>query len=367
MKDKEFFMLLESYESALENGNVASLGLSQDNFLDIIDYYEDVFDGKNLTKACEIAFGQYSYSAEINERYIDALLKEGRNSDALSVLNESPCQEKTLISLLYARVYLYNGNFEKADECFSVLTDFNGITEYADTVAMLASDCINVKNYRLALKYYNFLLEHNAAGSEVYSDIAFCHDTFGDFASAEKYYRKYLEAYPFDDTVWFDLGTLYAKNNLYEQAIDAFEYSIALESTNTMALHNLAIVYLNLFRYNESLKYFEEFALLEPDNPLAFAGMAESQIGLKNFSAAHYNFTKALEINPQCNEANFGMLCLFTIESYLKGDTAMFISRIGKIIKTDPSWLYILCDIFPELKDNDEFIKLLISAGKINK
>ena len=80
MKDKEFFMLLESYESALENGNVASLGLSQDDFLDIIDYYEDVFDGKNLTKACEIAFGQYSYSAEINERYIDALLKEGRNS-----------------------------------------------------------------------------------------------------------------------------------------------------------------------------------------------------------------------------------------------------------------------------------------------
>lgn len=365
MRNKEFFILLESYESALERGSVASLGLSQEDFLEIIDYYDESMEGENLTMACEAAFEQYGYSSEINERYIDALIKRGEMQKALQLLDESPCLERPIVSLLYARVYVCEGEFGKADECFISFAQSGEVTGYAETIAMLASDCINVKNYRLALKYYNFLLERNAIGDEVWSDMAFCYDALGDFTSAEEYYRKYLDAFPFDDIIWFDLGTLYAKQNFHQKAIDAFEYSIALDNANTMAMHNLAIVYLNLFKYNEALRYFEEFALLEPENPLAFVGIAEAQMGLKNFETARHNFSKALEFNPQCNEAEFGMLCLFTIESYLKGETAIFISRIREIIKTDPSWLYMLCNLYPELKDNKPFIKLLLSAGKI--
>lgn len=366
MRNKEFFTLLKNYESALERGSVASLGLSQEDFLEIIDYYDQSMEGENLTRACEAAFEQYGYSAEINERYIDALIKSGQMQEALLLLDESPCPERSLISLLYARVYICNGEFERADKRFSSIVESGEVTEYAETIAMLASDCINVKNYRLALKYYGFLLEHNAIGNEVWSEMAFCYDALGDFAPAEEYYRRYLNAFPFDDIIWFDLGTLYAKRNFHQKAIEAFEYSIALENTNTMAMHNLAIVYLSLFKYDEALRYFEEFALLEPENPLAFTGVAEAQMGLKNFEAARHNFSKALELDPQCNEAAFGMLCLLTIESYLKGEAAPFISRIREIMKRDPSWLYVLYNLYPELKDNEQFIKPLLSTGKIN-
>lgn len=366
MKDKEFFMLLDRYESATRNGDVASLRLSQDDFLEIIDYYGEIYDAAKLLNACECAFERYSYSAEITERYVDALLREGRTDQAQAIVEESSCPDSTMISLLHARICTCRSDFREADEYFSVLEQFPEIAEYSDVVAALASDCINVKNYESALRYYAFLQEHDACGSELYCDIAFCYDVSGDFSKAESYYGKYLEAYPFEDAIWFDLGTLYAKQSIFEKAIDAFEYAIALNGNNTMALHNLAIVYLNLFKFGDALKYFEEFALAEPDNPLAFVGIAESHMGLKNIRAARENFARALEINPHCNEAEFGMLCILTIESHVNGRDDAFISRLKKIIAIDPSWLYVLCNIYPELKEESTFMKLLLSTEKIN-
>lgn len=359
-------MLLDSYESATRNGDVASLRLSQDDFLEIIDYYGEIYDTAKLLNACECAFEQYSYSAEITERYVDALLRDGKTEQAQTVVEESPCPDSTMISLLHARICTCRNDFQGADEYFSAIEQFPGIAEYSDVVATLASDCINAKNFKSALRYYDFLQKHDACDSELYCDIAFCHDIAGNFGKAEFYYGKYLEAYPFEDAIWFDLGTLYAKHNLFEKAIDAFEYAIALNGNNAMALHNIAIVYLNLFKFGDALKYFEDFAIAEPDNPLAFAGIAESHIGLKNIRAARENFARALEINPQCSEAEFGMLCILAIESHLNGQNDTFISRLRKIMAIDPSWPHVLCNIYPELKEDATFMKLLLSTEKIN-
>ena len=60
------------------------------------------------------------------------------------------------------------------------------------------------------------------------------------------------------------------------------------------------------------------------------------------------------------------VLCILTIESHVNGQSDAFISRLKKIIAIDPSWLYVLCNIYPELKEESTFMKLLLSTEKIN-
>ena len=49
-------------------------------------------------------------------------------------------------------------------------------------------------------------------------------------------YLKYLEEEPFSDSAWYNLGIIYNKLDLFEKAMEAYDYALAINSQNTFAL-----------------------------------------------------------------------------------------------------------------------------------
>ena len=49
------------------------------------------------------------------------------------------------------------------------------------------------------------------------------------------YYLKYLEEEPFSDSAWYNLGIIYNKLEMYEKAMEAYDYALAINSQNTFA------------------------------------------------------------------------------------------------------------------------------------
>ena len=68
-----------------------------------------------------------------------------------------------------------------------------------------------------------------------------------------RYYRMLSNKIPNDEKLWYRLGNAYAQINNTKSAIDAYKTALAVNSKDSMILHNLAIAQLQ-----ESTKTFLE-------------------------------------------------------------------------------------------------------------
>lgn len=77
---------------------------------------------------------------------------------------------------------------------------------------------------------------------------------------------KLLEYHRSSWNVWFLLGWGYRRKGFYSEAKDAFFKVLSLDSNNVDAMNELAICFMELLEFNDSLKYLLKALRLEPDN-----------------------------------------------------------------------------------------------------
>ena len=178
------------------------------------------------------------------------------------------------------------------------------------------------------------------------------------------YYNKYLDSDPFNDNVWFNLGTIYAKLMQFDKSIEAFEYSLALNGSNSSSLYNLAVVYLNLERFRESAETFEKFNECEKDNLSGIIGLANAQLGLNDYAAAKKSFKRAYDMDDGCMEALLGLTAVKAIIDYNEGNKESFLLRIGEIMKKDATWVGTIYKVMPQLLADKEFMDFIDNVKK---
>jgi tetratricopeptide (TPR) repeat protein len=64
----------------------------------------------------------------------------------------------------------------------------------------------------------------------------------GESAKAEALYKSLVRRMPNDGETWFRLGNLYARNNLAEQAANAYQKALMANNADARAWHNLGVV-----------------------------------------------------------------------------------------------------------------------------
>lgn len=364
---QEYKNALELYMRACEEGNESALLLTEDEFIYIIDHFIAKDDVQMVLKASELAFAQHLYSSEIVVRLVDTLMIGGNVERALQILDQYKVSfpQNTDILLLCAKANIIQKNFEVASDLVKeVMSNERPTPELAESVAALAQDCIDVGNFDQALK---FLLESDRIiplPVEYSSDIAFCYERLDNMEKAIIYYNKYLDSDPFNDNVWFNLGTIYAKLTQFDKSIEAFEYSLALNGANSSSLYNLAVVYLNLERFRESAQTFEKFNECEIDNLSGIIGLANAQLGLNEYMEAKKSFKRAYELDGECMEALLGLTAVKAIIDYNAGNKESFLLRIGEILKKDATWVGTIYKVMPQLLADKEFMDFIENVKK---
>jgi tetratricopeptide (TPR) repeat protein len=64
----------------------------------------------------------------------------------------------------------------------------------------------------------------------------------GESAKAEALYKSLVRRMPNDGETWFRLGNLYARNNLADQAANAYQKALMANNADARAWHNLGVV-----------------------------------------------------------------------------------------------------------------------------
>ena len=370
----DFPQAFEDYLAARAEGNLHDLNLSEEEFEYVLDRLVESELQDEVLELSQIAFERYPYSLNLLTRLCDTLIITGNPQNAVEILESyaDSYQSSSTIFLLYSRANIAQGQFNHArDYFYKALECTDGDSDTMESVCALAQDCIDFGNHDEALYYLTKAQKLGELPYEYYNDIAFCHDRLDNPGGAEEYYEKYLDKNPFNDTVWFNMGTVAARMLNFDKAIEAFEYSIALNGENASSLYNLAVVYMNLQRYANAAEVFEQFNAIDPDE-LGRLGLGEAYMRLHRWEDARLQFESILPDSDKANEAGAGLcaleavLCMNAVEEQGENDSAQerFKDLFLQILDKSAAWLGVVYDLLPQLQHMDWFLKFLESIKK---
>lgn len=358
--------IYEEYLSAREEGNVNSLNFNEDEFECLIDKLIEEGREEEVLQVSQIAFERYPYSSLLLARFCDTLILMGNPDKALDILDEYAESFKTesAINMLFARANIAKKQYVRARDYFYKALEFSQIiSDSMESTCALAQDCIDVGNYTEALYYLQKASTLAPLPYEYNNDFAFCYDKLDEPEKSLEYYNKYLDSNPFNDTVWFNTGTVLARLKDFDKAIEAFEYSIALNSSNSSSLYNLAVVYMNLQRYREAADTFAEFVKVDAD-VLGKLGLGESYIRLERFDEAISVFDQIIASGESTWEGECGIDAVKAIIFCRNGGIEEFKKLFLKLLDSGTAWLAVVYDMLPFLQGENWFLEFLQSIKK---
>jgi len=95
----------------------------------------------------------------------------------------------------------------------------------------------------------------------------------------------------------------YIKNGEYDEAIDALEHSIAINSNFAPAWNLLGASYFGKKNYVQSVNSFKNFVTLDPDDYIAWYNLAEAFFAINNYKDALSACNSSLDIDFNFQEA----------------------------------------------------------------
>ena len=149
---------------------------------------------------------------------------------------------------------------------------------------------------------------------EYYNNRGVAYEAIDNFKLALEDYKLALELHPNEKTALSNIGDLYLKQDLYQEAIDYYSRALAIDSYYVYCDWKKAICFVKMRRHEEAILEYSRCIELEPENEEYYIGRAlvYTNIGLKKLAKA--DLKKALKINPNNKEARKNMSELSFIE-----------------------------------------------------
>jgi tetratricopeptide (TPR) repeat protein len=325
--------LLQQFDN-LKNGKSNSF-IEEDSFERIIDYFDEKEQLPNALEAAEYAVSQYPYSSGLLLKKADILIALHNYREALQVLEAAELldsSEKDLY-ILKTDAYLALDKQEKAAAVLEfAINHFDG-DERIDLLFELADVYDDYENFQKVFDCLKMILEDEPNNEEALYKICFWTDFTGRNEEGIRLHQQIIDNFPYNELAWFNLAAAYQGIKLYEKAIDAYQYAIAIDEKFDYAYRNMGDAYLRLRRYKEAIEVLEKVLELSRPEDVIYEAIGHCHDKLKNFAQARFNYKKATHLNQQDSQLHYKIAGTYMSEgswaSAMKSlETAMRLHRL---------------------------------------
>lgn len=296
--DNEINILLQHYRN-LRSGNAHGF-ISEDDFEVIIDYYDSREQLPKALEAANFAIELYPYANSLLLRKADLLLCTGKYKSALRVLEQAELLDSTDINLyiLKTDALLANDMPKEAIALLeSVLTQFVG-KEKIDLLFELADVYDDYDDYDKVFDCLKHILNMNGTNTEALYKICFWADHTKRNEESVVLHQKILDEHPYCELAWFNLGSAFQGLKLYEKAIDAYEYVIAIDEKFNFAYRNIGDACMRLRQWKKAIEYLQKVLTLSKPEEVIFEAIGYCYEKQKLPADARFYYKKALHHNP---------------------------------------------------------------------
>jgi len=277
-------------------------------FEDIIDYYLYSNSLGSATEAVKIGLDQHPSSMTIQLREAQVLIDKGKLGRSLGILRRLSFIEHSNyeVFFLMGTIFSLKGDHERAlqnyDKAVSLEAEDKAGVAYQAGMNLQARD-----RYADAIKYLKLSLDINPVQPGIMSEIAFCYEKSGDLDKAEKYYRVFLDSEPYSERGWYGLALVLSAAEKYTEALDAYDFVLAINDDNSLAYFNKANVLFLQKKFREAAGVYAELLEFDPDDLNALLYSAECYEELGDYVKAEHFLLEARKVDPDSAEAYYGM------------------------------------------------------------
>lgn len=249
-KSKKFRRLLQHYEEAIAEGQTPYF--EADDLTDIAEFYMTGKQDAKATQAIQIAIDMHPDSVDPQIFLARQKMFYGQLAEAHAIADAITEQDDIEVIYLQAELIIKDGQPDKASNFLE-----QQMSAMHDDLENFLHDCASIfMDYDLwdLAEYWTELLQHSFPNYHALPIMkAEIRMAQNDYEAAAQMLEAILDEHPFNAEAWNLLTETYNALERYPEAIDAADYSLAInpDDSNAMAMKSTALI--RLEHYQEAL------------------------------------------------------------------------------------------------------------------
>jgi len=291
--EEEMEKAIERYEDMLKTHD--SVYFDSEEFEYIIDHYTKNNQLKRSRQAVELAMAQHPESSMLKIKLARQYLLENDAQRAFEIMQhvervddeEDPDYFLTLGSCLA----VLGKSKEALENYFSALPYFDEDEKF-DLYNAIAYEYQHMREYNLALEFYNKALPYAEDPDTIYHEIRCCFLSAGRKEEALAYFQQMIDKDPYNSKAWTNIGDIYRMLGQYEESIDPYEYALSIDPEDLWTNMHLADIYYDLGRYKEAIDTLEEALRNGIETSMIHTTIGDCYYRLNDLQTAEEHFKK---------------------------------------------------------------------------
>src|SRR5674476_1042479 len=348
-QDREGMMdLLQQYNSMKQGNGYAFI--EEDAFEQLIDYFDEKDDLSSALEAADYGIQQYPYSSILQIKKADLLIVKRHYREALVLLEKAELLDRGDINLyiLKTDVYLALDQQKKAADLLEKAIHLFEGEERIELLFELADVYDDYEEFDKVFNCLKLILEQDQTNEEALYKICFWTDYTGRNEEGIKLHQKIIDNHPFTELAWFNLGAAYQGVKLYEKAIDAYQYAIAIDEKFDYAYRNLGDAYLRLRKYREAIDVLQKVLELAMPEEVIYEAIGYCYEKLKNPAQARFHYRKAVHLNSTDSHLYYKIAGTYMQEGYWES-AVKNLNNAMSINKSQPDYHLALAQCYLQL------------------
>jgi tetratricopeptide (TPR) repeat protein len=351
----EFRALLQKYMK-LKQGKTFSF-IEEDEFEQIVEYFLNQDNQEDALDAAAIAVDQFPYSSTLILMKADVLLTLRRYEETLEAIEKAELLNPKEISIYIIKTdaLLATDQQELAAE---VLESALNLFEGQDKIELLfeLSDVYDdYENFDKVFDCLKMIIELDCENEEALYKICFWSDFTRRNEESVVIHLELIEKNPYSELGWFNLAAAYQGLKLYEKAIDAYQYVVAINEKFDFAYRNMGDAYMRLKKYKEAIECLEKVLMLSMPESVIFEAIGHCYDRLNNHAQARFYYKKACHFDNDDAHLHYKIACTYMNEGLFKNAIKSLQNALNQHLM-QPDYNLALGKCYFEMGDYDEAI-----------
>lgn len=340
--------------------------IEEEAFERIIEYYDEKEELSKAMEAADTALEYFPFSAPLLLKKADLLLATRKYSQALETLEKAELYDAKDLNLyiLKTDAYLALDQQEKAVALLeSALNDFEG-EEKIELLFELADVYDDYEEFDKVFDCLKVILEEEPANEEALYKICFWTDFTGRAEESIRLHLKIIDDQPFNELAWFNLAAAYQSLKLYEKAIDAYQYAIAIDEKFDYAYRNIGDAYIRIRQYKDAIEALEKVLELSKPEEVIYEAIGHCYDRMHNYAQARFYYRKASHLNADDSKLCYKIACTYFNEGHW-ASAAKSLEAALKIHRHQHEYNLLMGECKLQLNEVKEAVQYLSTAVRV--